>query len=88
MKGIKIALLVQELLKKVFFYIRQSGEASLWRVFYQWGLPRLVFQTFDLNEMPITELMTTKDKYRSLIFSLDGVGPVDNSPPPTCSYTL
>ena len=46
-KDIKIKLLVQELLKfcwnKWFFPIGQSGEASRWRVCYQWGLPRLVF---------------------------------------------
>ena len=27
------------------FPIRQSGEASCWRVCCQWGLPRLVFMT-------------------------------------------
>ena len=26
-----------------FIYFWQSGEASRWRVYYQWGLPRLVF---------------------------------------------
>ena len=30
-------------LNKGIFFIGQSGEASPWRVSYQWGLPRLVF---------------------------------------------
>ena len=29
-------------LRFVIFFVRQSGNACLWRVFYRWGLPRLV----------------------------------------------
>ena len=46
LKDIKITLQVQELqqfcFKKLIFPIGQSGEASRWRVCYQWGLTRLI----------------------------------------------
>ena len=32
------------LLNGLIFPIGQSGEASRWKVFYQWGLPRLFFK--------------------------------------------
>ena len=32
------------LLNRLIFPIVQSGEASRWRVCYQWGLPRLVYE--------------------------------------------
>ena len=54
-KDIKIALLFQELRQfcwnKWIFPFGQSGLASRWRVCYQWGLPRLVFTHFLLNEV-------------------------------------
>ena len=41
------------LLKKMNFSYRTSGEASPWRVFYHWGLPRLDY--FSLNQKPKTK---------------------------------
>ena len=39
-----------------FFFFGQSGEAYLWRVCYQRGLPRLVFRKVPLKFMTISRI--------------------------------
>ena len=39
-----------------FFFLLESGRVSLWRVCYQWGLPRLVFRLFLIQNTLIPKI--------------------------------
>ena len=62
------------LLNGWIFPIEQSGEASRWRVCYQWGLPHLVFSKYEV----IAEAASTFTHLNNSLFCLT----------PSCTFQM